>query len=108
MDDKLRNKHVDQIEIQRAHEQNHQKMKAIERARADFDWPLFFVAGESHTDNDNFVEAYYKVEEPDGPISYRTPDGDPRPTTMIDLVFEAQQGDLREIPFEETPWWTDE
>lgn len=99
-----RNQHVERSEIERKHEWNLQKLKALERSRSDFDYPLYFITGEDIADPEDVVECYYKVEGPDGPISYRRPTSKPRPTTMLDLVLEAKQVDVRQIPYSETPW----
>lgn len=73
------------------------------------DWPQYYASGES-VEADDFVPAYYRVEGPNGPVSYVNPNGEPCPTTMHDFAMEAQNDDFHWVKREETPWprWEDE
>lgn len=66
-------------------------------------WPQYFVSGED-VDAEDFVPAYYKVEGPNGPVSYKNPNSVPRATTMYDFAMEAQSDSFRWCKKEETPW----
>lgn len=74
-----------------------------EYLKEELDWPLYYVCGED-VDIEDFVPAYYKVEGPNGPVSYVNPNSGPYPTTMHDLVMEAQSDSFRWCEREETPW----
>ena len=80
---------------------NHDQFE--EWVRDSMSWPQFFVSGED-VNAENFVPAYYKVEGPNGPVSYMNPNSDPRPTTMYDFAMEAQAEHFRWCEREETPW----
>ena len=67
------------------------------------DWPQFFASGEK-VDAEDFVPAYYKVEGPNGPVSYMNPNSGPHATTMYDFAMEAQAEDFRPVKRAETPW----
>ena len=67
------------------------------------DWPQYYVSGES-VDIENFVPAYYKVEGPNGPVSYMNPNTGSFPTTMHDFAMEAQADHFEWCKREETPW----
>lgn len=76
-----------------------------DRFAEDMQWPQYFVSGEeAFDDQDDMVPAYFKVDGPNGPVSYVTPSGRPTPTTMYDFAMEAQMDDFRHIFREETPW----
>ena len=53
---------------------------------------------------EDFVPAYYRVEGPNGPVSYVNPNGTPSPTTMYDFAMEAQADSFHWCQREETPW----
>jgi len=81
----------------------HEKIE--EHLRDKLDWPQYFASGES-VDEENFVPAYYRVEGPNGPVSYMNPNTGPHPTTMYDFAMEAQSDDFRYCKKDETPWGT--
>lgn len=75
-----------------------------EYVRESMDWPLYFSSGEE-VDEEGFVPAYYRVEGPNGPVSYVNPNSSRRwPTTMYDFAMEAQADDFQWKEREETPW----
>lgn len=69
----------------------------------EMDWPQYFASGED-VDEEEFVPAYYRVEGPNGPVSYMNPNSGPYPTTMYSFAMEAQSGDFRCCKKEETPF----
>lgn len=71
---------------------------------AELSWPQYFVSGEDMASLENFVPAYYRVEGPNGPVSYRNSDSEPYPMTMYELVMDSLSEDFREIDVEDTPW----
>lgn len=74
-----------------------------EMLKEDLDWPQFYVVGEG-VDAKDFVPAYYKVEGPNGPVSYMNPNDGPFPSTMYDFTLEAQSDSSRWCYRSETPW----
>lgn len=74
-----------------------------EHVRESMEWPQYYASGEE-VDAEHFVPAYYRVEGPNGPVSYVNPNSGPYPTTMHDLAMEAQADDFRYCLREETPW----
>lgn len=79
-------------------------MKKIqEHMRKHLDWPQYFASGEN-VDAEDFVPAYYRVEGPNGPVSYVNPNSEPCQTTMFSFAMEAKADDFHWIPREETPW----
>jgi len=66
-------------------------------------WPQYYVTGET-VDEDDFVPAYYKLEGPNGPVSYMNPNSGPYPTTMYEFAMDYKSEDSRECLKEETPW----
>lgn len=78
----------------------HEEVEA--EKREEIDWPQFFVTGEEEGPED-FVSAYWKVEGPNGPVSYRNKNSGPYPTTMIDLALEGYLS-FRNVGREQTPW----
>jgi len=69
----------------------------------EVDWPQYFVSGDG-VDKEDFVPAYYRVEGPNGPVSYMNPNYGPYPTTMYDFAMEAQADHFRWCERSETPW----
>jgi len=69
----------------------------------DMDWPQYYVCGED-VDAENFAPAYYKVEGPNGPVSYVNPNSGPTPTTMFDFAMEAQSDSFHWCERKDTPW----
>lgn len=83
--------------------------------RETLDWPQYFVSGaevdetgELVIDKDDFVPAYYRVEGPNGPVSYMNPNSGPYPTTMYDFAMEAQSESFQWCEREDTPWADDD
>lgn len=77
--------------------------EAVEDALDEsMDWPQFFASGDES--DESVVPAYYKVEGPNGPVSYMTPTGDVVPTTMYDFAMEAKSSTFRPCERGETPW----
>lgn len=74
-----------------------------ENSKEEMSWPLYYVCGED-VDIEDYVPAYYKVEGPNGPVSYVNPNYGPYPTTMFEFAMEAQSDDCRWCEREETPW----
>lgn len=74
-----------------------------QQLRESMEWPQYYSVGEG-VDEDGFVPAYYKVEGPNGPVSYVNPEGEPYPTTMYEFAMEAQSNSFRWCKKEETPW----
>lgn len=74
-----------------------------EQLRDELNWPLYYVSGEC-VEAEGFVPAYYKVEGPNGPVSYKNPNSGPYPTTMYDFAMEAQADNFRLCEKDETPW----
>lgn len=70
----------------------------------ELDWPQYFVSGEHYIDKDHLAPVYYKVDGPNGPVSYKNPEGGPVATTMYDLAMDAQGESFRACLKEETPW----
>lgn len=72
--------------------------------RENIDWPQYYVSG--HTvDEEDFVAAYFRVEGPNGPVSYLNPGREtPVPTTMHSLAMEAQSGDFEWVERGDTPF----
>lgn len=77
--------------------------EVVKNLKEELEWPRYYVSGED-VDIESFVPAYYRVEGPNGPVSYVNPNSGPFPATMSDLVMEAQNRDFRECRREETPW----
>lgn len=77
--------------------------KAEQDLAEALDWPQYYASGEG-VDVEDFVPAYYKVDGPNGPVSYVNPNSGPYPTTMHDLVMEAQSDSFRWCERDETPW----
>jgi len=69
----------------------------------EMEWPQYYVSGED-VDAEDFVPAYYRVEGPNGPVSYMNPNSGPHPTTMFDFAMEAKADSFRMCTVEETPW----
>ena len=69
----------------------------------ELDWPMYYAAGEG-VDAEDFVPAYYRVEGPNGPVSYMNPNSGPHPTTMYDFAMEAKSEHFRWCEKSETPW----
>lgn len=67
------------------------------------DWPQYYASGED-VDKEDFVPAYYKVEGPNGPVSYMNPNTGPFPTTMYDFAMEAQSDSFHWCEKQDTPW----
>lgn len=82
--------------------------KAEQDAREIIDWPQHFVCG--HTiDEEDFATAYFRVEGPNGPVSYVNPGREiPITMTMYELTMEAQSDDFEWVPEEETPFPVEE
>ena len=74
-----------------------------EHFRETMSWPQYFVSGEG-VDAEGFVPAYYKVEGPNGPVTYMNPEHGPFATTMYDFAMEAQAEHFRWCEKEETPF----
>jgi len=77
--------------------------EAEEELADELDWPLYYVCGDT-IDKEDFVPAYYKVEGPNGPVSYMNPNTGPYATTMFDFAMEAQSEDFRMVKPQNTPW----
>ena len=77
--------------------------KCEQLLKEDMDWPQYYVSGEG-VDAKNFVPAYYKVEGPNGPVSYKNPNSEAIPTTMFNFAMEAQSESFRFCKKENTPW----
>lgn len=73
-----------------------------EEKRESLEWPQFFVTGKDEA-SDEFQPAYWKVDGPNGPVSYRNPNSGPYPATMFDLVSEHNIS-FEWVEKEETPW----
>jgi hypothetical protein len=89
---------------QSANEITHEE--AEEELREELEWPQYFVFG-GDVDIEGFVPAYYRVEGPNGPVSYCNPRSGPHPTTMYDLAMgakTAEAGSFRQVSRDETPW----
>jgi len=71
--------------------------------RDGLDWPQYYVSGEG-VDEEHFVPAYYRVEGPNGPVSYMNPNSGPYPATMYHFAMEAQSESFRWCEKSETPW----
>lgn len=74
----------------------------------DDEWPKYFVSdGGDEREEEEFPPAYYRVQGPNGPVSYLTPTADePIPTTMYSFAMEAQAEHFRPIEREATPFTT--
>lgn len=78
--------------------------QAEEWLEEQMEWPKYYVSGENVEDED-FVPAYYRVDGPNGPVSYVNPGSEePIPTTMHDFAMEARADDFHLCEREETPW----
>lgn len=75
---------------------------AEEEMKESVEWPQYFVTGED-IDEETFVPAFWQVEGPNGPISYRNPNSRSYPTTMYELAMEGDNK-VRRVDREETPW----
>lgn len=83
-------------------EPKHETMEMI--LKDEMDWPQYYASGEG-VDKENFAPAYYRVEGPNGPVSYLNPNSEsPTPTTMYDFAMEAQSDHFEYKLKEETPW----
>ena len=78
--------------------------QAEEWVRETGSWPEYFVSGEMDDPPDNWVPAYYRVEGPNGPVSYMNPNTGPYPTTMWNLVMEAQSDHFEWCEEDDTPY----
>lgn len=67
-------------------------------------FPEYFVSGAGEDAPAEFVPAYYRVEGPNGPVSYMNPNSGPYPTTMYDFAMEAQSDHFRWCERADTPW----
>lgn len=81
--------------------------KVEEALEESLSWPQYFASGED-VDIENFVPAYYKVEGPNGPVSYMNPNSGPHATTMYDFAMEAQSNSFEWCKKEDTPWMINE
>jgi len=71
--------------------------------REELDFPMYYVSGEE-LDADIAVPAYYRVDDPTGPVAYVNPNSGPYRITMWEFAMEAQGDDFRAIRRAETPW----
>ena len=76
---------------------------AEEWLNENMSWPQYYVSGED-VDEESFVPAYYRVEGPNGPVSYVNPNTGPFATTMHDLAMEARANSFHVCNKEDTPW----
>jgi hypothetical protein len=83
-------------------EKKHETVEAI--TKDQMEWPQYYASGEG-VDDPNFAPAYYRIEGPNGPVSYLNPESDsPTPITMFDFAMEAQSDHFEYKLKEETPW----
>lgn len=67
-------------------------------------WPIYIVVGDG-PDREDYVPAYYRLEGPNGPITYMSPGVDEViPTTMHNLVLDLIEFDGELCDVEETPY----
>lgn len=75
------------------------------RLHQEVDWPRYAVTRIPGETEDDVVPAYYRVEGPNGPVRYVNPESDaPYPTTMYQLLMDAQACDFEWVPRRLTPF----
>lgn len=74
-----------------------------EMLEGELSFPLHYASGEG-VDSEDFTPSYYRVEGPNGPVSWMNKTGGMHPTTMYDFAVESTASTLYEREESETPW----
>lgn len=85
---------------------NKNKINLLGSNYKTLDYPIYYVSGEEEAKkHSDFVEEYYKVKGPNGPVSHMTPNTkEPSEATMQDLIEESINFKVRQVTKEETPY----